>query len=154
MRARPPRRSRRSAQRPAGLRWEPAPDIRARLVRIAAALEFRHVDLPRLAAVRTFGSRANALARIWGLPGIFQFALRQPAWYVVEVIMPDFARLPRAEQDRVLIHELLHIPTTFSGGLRPERSPGFSITSRTVDRLYQLYLARRRRRCRSRPPGL
>lgn len=102
------------------------------------------MDLRRLAAVRTYGSRANALARIWGLPGIFQYAMRQPARYVVEVMMPDFARLGRAEQDRVLIHELLHIPTTFSGGLRPERSPRFSI-NRTVDRLYRLYLRRRRR---------
>src|SRR3990170_1748953 len=90
----------------AGLRWEQAPDIRRRLVRIARAVGFRHVDPRRLVAVRTYGSRA--------------------------------------EQDRVLIHELLHVPITFSGSLRPEQSRHFR-THHTVSRLYRLYLANRRR---------
>ncbi len=94
--------------------------------------------------MRTYGSRANAYAQIWGLARIFQHALRLRARYVVEVMMPAFGRLPRAEQDRVLIHELLHIPTTFSGGLRPERTPTFRITDYKVNRLYQTYLAGRR----------
>src|SRR3989304_1828651 len=96
----------------AGLRWEPAPDIRRRLVRIARAVGFRHVDPRRLVAVRTYGSRANALARIWGLSPIFQQALRLSALYVVEVMIPAFARPPPAAQDRVLVHELLHVPIT------------------------------------------
>ena len=128
----------------AGLRWEPAPDIRRRLVHIARAVGFRHIDPRRLFAVRTYGSRANALARIWGLSPIFQQALRLPALYVVEVMTPDFNRLSRAEQARVLIHELLHIPTTFSGNLRPEQSRHFR-TRHAVSRLYRLYLANRRR---------
>ncbi len=138
------RQSKSKASGTAGLRWEPAPDIRRRLVRIARAVGFRHVDPRRLFAVRTHGSRANALARIWGLSAIFQQALRLPALYVVEVMIPAFDRLSRAEQDRVLIHELLHIPTTFSGSLRPEQSAHFR-THHTVSRLYRLYLANRRR---------
>jgi len=140
------RRGRRGTARsgPAGLRWERAPDIRRRLARIARAVGFRHVNAQRLFAVRTYGSRANALARIWGLSGIFQRALGLPAAYVVEVLHPAFDRLSRAEQDRVLIHELLHIPTTFSGSLRPEQSRNFR-THHTVSRLYRLYLANRRR---------
>jgi len=34
------------------------------------------------------GSRANALARIWGLPPIFQEALRLRAHYVIEFMSP------------------------------------------------------------------
>jgi len=44
---------------------------------------------------------------------------------------------------------LLHIPRTFSGGIRPERSPSLSINNRTVERYYRQYLAsmhERRRR--------
>src|SRR3989337_121004 len=128
----------------AGLRWEQAPDIRRRLVRIARAVGFRHVDPRRLVAVRTYGSRANALARIWGLSPIFQQALRLPALYVVEVMIPAFDRLSRAEQDRVLIHELLHVPTTASGSLRPEQSRLFR-THPPGSRLSRLSLANRRR---------
>ena len=128
------------------MRWQPAPDIHRRLVRIARALGFDHVDPRRVHCLRVFGSRANAYARIWGLPQIFQRALRVRAHYVVEVLMPDFGRLSRAQQDRVLIHELLHIPRTFSGGLRPERAPRFAITHHTVSRLYRQYLTAARGR--------
>lgn len=117
-----------------------APDLQGRLVRIATALRFRHVDLRRVHCMRVYGSRANAYARIWGLPHIFQDALRVKAHYVIEVLMPAFDRLSRAQQDRVLIHELLHIPATFSGGLRPEKARGFSISNRIVNRLYRQYL--------------
>lgn len=96
--------------------------------------------------MRVYGSRANAYARIWGLPQIFQQALRMKAHYVVEVLMPEFGGLSRAQQDQVLIHELLHIPSTFSGGLRPERARRFSINHHTVSRLYRQYLAKRRGR--------
>src|SRR3989304_5445571 len=78
----------------AGLRWEQAADIRRRLGRTARAVGFRHVDPRRLVAVRTYGSRANALARIWGLSPIFQQALRLPAPYVVDVMIPAVARRP------------------------------------------------------------
>ena len=88
-----------------------------------------------------FRSRANALARIWGLPPVFQDALRLRPHYVIEFMVPAFDRLPREEQDRVIIHELLHIPRTFSGGIRPERSPSMSINRHTVERYYRQYLA-------------
>jgi len=58
----------------------------------------------------------------------------------VEIIEPEFSRLPEAEQDRILIHELLHIPRTFSGAIRPHRTPTFRITRRTVEGFYQRYL--------------
>ncbi|MGH2453482.1 MAG: putative metallopeptidase [bacterium] len=135
------------------LRWRAAPDLQVRLRRIAATLDFRHVDPTRLRVVRTYGSRANAHAQIWGLARIFQRVLRLRARYVVEVLMPAFGRLSRAEQDRVLIHELLHIPTTFSGALRPERTRTFRITAAKVNKLYDRYRAARRRRTPRRRRG-
>ncbi len=122
------------------MRWQSADDIQLRLHRIIRALGLAHVDPARVRCVRVHGSRANALARIWGLPPIFQNALRLPAHYVIEFMTPSFDRLPRDEQDRVIIHELLHIPRTFSGGIRPERSPSLTINRHTEDRYYRQYL--------------
>ncbi len=122
------------------MRWQRAGDIHLRLHRIIRALGLRHVDPARVRCVRVHGSRANALARIWGLPPIFQDALKLPARYVIEFMTPSFDRLPRDEQDRVIIHELLHIPRTFSGGIRPERSPSLNINRGTEDRFYRQYL--------------
>lgn len=128
------------------MRWLSAPDIYARMRRIVRALGLGYITPARIRCVRVSGSRANALARIWGLPPIFQDALRLHAHYVVEFMVPAFDRLSRQEQDRVIIHELLHIPRTFSGGIRPERSPSLSISNRTVERYYRQYLAAMRKR--------
>jgi len=128
------------------MQWRPARDISSRLQRILRALDLTYIDASRIHCVRVWGSRANALARIWGLPPIFQDALRLRAHYVIEFMVPTFNRLPREEQDRVIIHELLHIPRSFSGGIRPERSPSLSINTRTVERYYRQYLAAMRKR--------
>lgn len=128
------------------MQWRPARDIFSRLRRILRALDLAYIDAARIHCVRVWGSRANALARIWGLPPIFQDALRLRAHYVIEFMVPTFDRLPREEQDRVIIHELLHIPRSFSGGIRPERSPSLSINTRTVERYYRQYLAAMRKR--------
>jgi predicted metallopeptidase len=128
------------------MQWRPARDIFSRLRRILRALDLAYIDARRIHCARVWGSRANALARIWGLPPIFQEALRLRAHYVIEFMVPAFDRLPREEQDRVIIHELLHIPRSFSGGIRPERSPSLSINTRTVERYYRQYLAAMRKR--------
>lgn len=123
------------------MRWELCPRTHERLSRIVDALEFSHVNPARIFCVRGYGSTSEAWARIWGLPALWQQVLGIGPAYVVEIIEPEFGRLPEAEQDRILIHELLHIPRTFSGAIRPHRTPTFSITRRTVERYYQRYLA-------------
>jgi len=133
------------------MQWHSAPDVQARLRSIARALGLAYVDPTRIRCVRVEGSRANALARIWGLPPVFQDALRLAPHYVIEFMVPAFDRLPREEQDRVIIHELLHIPRTFSGGIRPERSRSMAINQRTVERYYRQYLAAMKRRPRTGP---
>ncbi len=123
------------------MRWELCSKTHARLARIVTALGFRHVDPARIFCVRGYGSTSEAWARIWGLPALWQQVLGIGPAYVVEIIEPEFGRLPESEQDRILIHELLHIPRTFSGAIRPHRTPTFQITRRSVERYYQRYLA-------------
>ncbi|HEY6103289.1 MAG TPA: putative metallopeptidase [bacterium] len=130
------------------MEWQPAFDIHVRLRRITRALGLSYVDPGRIRCVRVRGSRANALARIWGLPPVFQDALDLEPHYVIEFMVPAFERLSRQQQDRVIIHELLHIPRTFSGGIRPERSPSLAINTRTVESYYRQYLAAMKRRRR------
>lgn len=132
------------------MQWHAAEDLHARLRGITQALGLSYVDPVRIRCLRVEGSRANALARIWGLPPVFQDALQLAPHYVIEFMMPAFDGLPREEQDRVIIHELLHIPRTFSGGIRPERSRSLNINSRTVEQYYRQYLAAMKRRPRSR----
>ena len=123
------------------MRWELCRRTHDRLRRIVGALEFSHVDPSRVFCVRGYGSTSEAWARIWGLPSLWQQVLEIGPAYVVEIIEPEFSRLPEDEQDRILIHELLHIPRTFSGAIRPHRTPTFRINRRTVERYYQRYLA-------------
>jgi predicted metallopeptidase len=123
------------------MRWELCRRTHDRLRRIVGALQFSHVDPSRIFCVRGYGSTSEAWARIWGLPSLWQQVLEIGPAYVVEIIEPEFGRLPEDEQDRILIHELLHIPRTFSGAIRPHRTPTFRINRRTVERYYQQYLA-------------
>ncbi|MHB8730166.1 MAG: putative metallopeptidase [bacterium] len=123
------------------MRWELCRRTHDRLRRIVGALRFTHVDASRIFCVRGYGSTSEAWARIWGLPSLWQQVLEIGPAYVVEIIEPEFSRLPEDEQDRILIHELLHIPRTFSGAIRPHRTPTFRINRRTVERFYQEYLA-------------
>ncbi|HEV2281212.1 MAG TPA: putative metallopeptidase [bacterium] len=123
------------------MRWELCRRTHDRLRRIVGALQFSHVDPSRIFCVRGYGSTSEAWARIWGLPSLWQQVLEIGPAYVVEIIEPEFSRLPDDEQDRILIHELLHIPRTFSGAIRPHRTPTFRINRRTVERFYQQYLA-------------
>lgn len=123
------------------MRWELCRRTHDRLRRIVGALRFSHVDPSRIFCVRGYGSTSEAWARIWGLPSLWQQVLEIGPAYVVEIIEPEFGRLPEDEQDRILIHELLHIPRTFSGAIRPHRTPTFRINRRTVERFYQQYLA-------------
>lgn len=123
------------------MRWEICRRTHTRLRRIVSALGFTHVDPARVFCVRGYGSTSEAWARIWGLPALWQQVLGIGPAYVVEIIEPEFSRLPEEEQDRILIHELLHIPRTFSGAIRPHRTPTFRIDRRTVEHYYQRYLA-------------
>ncbi len=50
--------------------------------------------------------------------------------YVIEVISEQFDKLSQAGQDKVLVHELLHIPKGFQGGFRHH---GNYVTQENVD---------------------
>jgi predicted metallopeptidase len=60
--------------------------------------------------------------------------------YVIEVLAEHFDPVSEEERTKVLIHELLHIPSTFSGALRGHRGQGERIDGRTVNRYYRQFM--------------
>lgn len=99
--------------------WEKAPDIRDRALKLITDLEMDTVLFERLFFYRSAGSKARAYARTWGLPALWQHALEVEPAYIIEVISGYFDKLPTREQDKVILHELTHIPKNFSGALVP-----------------------------------
>ena len=104
------------------MRWISAPDISRRVKHLAFHLPFPHLHPEQIFCFRSQGSKGRATARIWSLPAVWQQALNVSAGYCLEVITEKFDRLSLSDQEKVLIHELLHIPKTFSGALVPPRS--------------------------------
>ncbi len=56
-------------------RHEQAPEISVRITDLVRTLEFEHIDSERVHCRRSHGSTADAYARIWELPSVWQAAL-------------------------------------------------------------------------------
>ncbi|VVC03329.1 Uncharacterised protein [Candidatus Burarchaeum australiense] len=123
---------------------EKAPDVQERVSRLLASGEFPHVNAYRLICMRSHGASARAYARIWSMPSIWQKALDVEPFYVIEVLEQHFDKLDEERKDKVMIHELLHIPKTFSGGLVPHRCFGKIIDERRVREIYDRIRAGRK----------
>lgn len=102
-----------------GFEWEPALDIKARALRLVTSLSMDSILFERVFFYRSTGSKSRAYARTWGLPRLWQNALDVEPAYIIEVISKHFDSLPPREMDKVLLHELSHIPKNFSGALVP-----------------------------------
>ena len=100
----------------------PAPDIKKRIDFLAKELSLLHINYKNIFCFRSTGSTGRAYARIWSLPKIWQMGLNIEAHYCIEVIAEKFDKQSPDEQEKILIHELMHIPKNFSGALVPHRT--------------------------------
>ena len=117
------------------MRYEDAPDLMVRIREIVNRLNMIHIDLGRVACVRSYGSSARrTLARCHTVGKLMQKAMSVPAFYAIE-FLEIFDRLSKEEQDKTIIHELMHIPKAFGGGFRHHDF----VCERNVDRLYKEY---------------
>ncbi len=117
------------------IRYELAPDIESKFKRIARRLKMSYIDLNRVKGVRSHGSTSQGVvARCHALPKVMQLALDMEAHYVIEVLSETYDRLSKAEQIKILIHELMHIPETFGGGFRMHKD---HVTRKNVEKLYK-----------------
>ncbi len=120
-----------------------AHDVKELVELIISELGFNHVELNRVFCYRSIGSKSRrTVARIHSLEKLWQKALNMNSGYLIEVISERYDRLTREDKEKVIIHELLHIPQGFSGGFRPHRR---HITKRKIDRLHHQFAARKKR---------
>ncbi len=113
-----------------------APDVKKMAEELIKYADFPHINSFRLIYMRSKGSKARAYARIWSMPRIWQQALEIKAYYIIEVLSEHFDNLDEEKKKKVIIHELLHIPKTFSGALVPHTCFGKKINEKSVNRIY------------------
>ena len=119
------------------INYERAPDVEESAKKIIAVLNLNHVDPSRLAFYRSTGTRSRRVqARIHGLGRIWFDALSMQPRYIIEVISEEYDKLDKVEKEKVIIHELMHIPQGFSGGFVPHKG---KINKRTVDAMHKSY---------------
>ena len=119
------------------IKYELAEDILVKLREIAKKINMEHVNFAGVYAVKSYGSQSRGtLARCHALSKIWQKCLGIKAVYIIEVINERFIKMSQEEQDKLLIHELMHIPKCFGGGFTHHNV----VTSRNVDKLYKIYM--------------
>ena len=117
------------------IKYRAARDVKKQVDEIGSDLDFFHVVPQFVFCVRSKGSKAKrTIARIHSLGKIWQGVLNLPPSYTIEVISEIYDKMSKEEKERTLIHELLHIPGSFSGGFRPHK--GY-VERKTVDQLYK-----------------
>jgi predicted metallopeptidase len=122
------------------MKYEDAFDLLKRTEEVVSTLGMQHVDLSRISCVRSFGSSTKrTIARCHALGKVMQRGMKTKAFYTIE-FLELFEKLSEAEQDKVIIHELMHIPKTFGGGFRNHDY----VCERNVDLLYQKFINLRR----------
>ncbi len=90
----------------------------------------------RVVCVRSYGSKARGvIARCHTLSKPLQLALGINGVYVIEVLSERFDKLSEEEQEKVLLHELMHIPRSMGGGFRHHNY----VNRRNVEKFYRLY---------------
>jgi len=100
------------------VKYKEAPDLQEKMLEIVGTLGMEHIDVNRVRCLRSFGSSTRrTLARCHALGKVMQKAMKTEAFYAIE-FLERFDKLKKEEQDKVIIHELLHIPKAFGGGFR------------------------------------
>lgn len=123
--------------------WVDAPDIKKRAQRLISDLDMDWIIFERLFFFRSTDSKARAYARTWGLPSLWQRALGVEPGYIVEVLAEHFDKLNLRDQDKVILHELTHIPRNFSGALVPHTHRKKGSFHDKLEQLYEDYRSSR-----------
>lgn len=122
------------------MKYEEAPDLQKRMLEIIELLDMNHIDRDRVVCLRSTGtSTKRTIARCHTLNKVMQKAMGVKSFYTIE-FLELFERLSYEEQDKVIIHELMHIPKTFGGGFRQHDY----VCDKNIDIFHKQYLARKR----------
>lgn len=120
--------------------WRNAPDVKKRVLHLIKELEIDWLKSSGIYCFRSQNAQTRAYARIWGLSRIWQQALKTKPAYVLEVISEKYDGLDVFERDKILLHEITHIPRNFSGSLIPHIRHGKRSFHKKVEILISQYL--------------
>jgi predicted metallopeptidase len=119
------------------MKYENAPDLKARMNEVITILGMNHLDINRIECLRSFGSSSRrTIARCHALGKVMQMAMKTKAFYAIE-FLEKFDRMDWEEQDKVIIHELMHIPKTFGGGFRQHDF----VCEKNIDLMYNKFVS-------------
>lgn len=112
-----------------------AEDVKQKMDTLIEVLNMTHLHKNRIHCIRSYGTHNRAIARIWGMPKLFTEVVGIESNYIIEVIHERFDKQSPRDQIKTIIHELMHIPKTFSGALLSHRGPHHSINDREVEKI-------------------
>jgi len=120
------------------IKYKEAPDIETLSHELIRFLGWTHIHLEHVAFIRSHGSKARrTIARCHALGKAMQIGMkRKKGFYLVEVISEIYDKLPRDEQVKTVIHELMHIPKSFGGGFVHHDK----VHEHSVGKIYEQYI--------------
>lgn len=122
------------------MRYEIAPEIKHQVDFLINKLKLNFMKKENIHCIRSFDAKTRAYARIWGMSRLFKEVAGLEPHYIIEVISKKFDKLSEREKIKTLIHELMHIPKTFSGALLSHRGPYHRINDREVEKIMRLLI--------------
>jgi len=117
------------------MKYAKAPEIKKQIKILVERLNFDYIKTKNIHCIRSFDAKTRAYARIWGMAKLFSEVAGLEPHYIIEVNAKKFDKLPEREKIKTLIHELMHIPKTFSGALLSHRGRYHRINDREVEKI-------------------
>jgi len=117
------------------MQYKLAPEIKKQIKTLVKQLNFKHIKINNIHCIRSFDAKTRAYARIWGMSRLFKDVAGLEPNYIIEVNAKKFDKLSEREKIKTLIHELMHIPKTFSGALLSHKGPHHIINDREVEKI-------------------
>jgi predicted metallopeptidase len=121
------------------MRYSLAPEIKEKIILLIKRLEMDYIDEKRIYCIRSFDAKTRAIARIWGMSRLFNEVAGIKPCYIIEVNAKRFDKLSERDKLKTLIHELLHIPKTFSGALLSHKGRYHRINDREIEKIIQKF---------------
>ena len=117
------------------MQYKFAPEIKRQIRVLIKELKFTYIKPNQIYCIRSFDVKTRAIARIWGMAKLFHEVVGIKPNYIIEVNAKRFDKMSDRDKIKTLIHELMHIPKTFSGALLSHRGRYHQINDREVERI-------------------
>jgi len=117
------------------MKYSKAPEIKEQIDLLIKKLGFTYMNPKNIHCIRSFDAKTRAYARIWGMAKLFKEVAGLEPNYIIEVNAKKFDKLSERDKLKTLVHELMHIPKTFSGALLSHRGKYHRINDREVEKI-------------------